>query len=242
MADTISSLNLQLDGFLKPLFENKIFLACLGLFLAVYAGWLAPALPDSVVNFFDTSIGKLIFIFLIAFVASRNVPNSFQVALIVSVIFLITLTVLNNLKMKEAFRNVSMEHFGLMEQMNELLEHADKQKPDEPPSPGANANAGAPGANAGAPGAGAGAGADNVPKPLSCEDVLNKCYSKFDSEQQKQVCGGLFEEPAGAAVPLPVEADFAQNNCGGYIKQCMSEPSRVSTKKYLNMKSSSCAL
>ena len=65
MADTISSLNLQLDSFLKPLFENKIFLACLGLFLAVYSGWLAPALPDKVIHFFDTSFGKLIFIFLI---------------------------------------------------------------------------------------------------------------------------------------------------------------------------------
>jgi hypothetical protein len=236
MADTISSLNLQLDSFLKPLFENKIFLACLGLFLAVYSGWLAPALPDSFVIFFDTPVGKLIFIFLIAFVASRNVPNSFQVALIVSVIFLITLTVLNNLKMKEAFRNVSMEHFGLMDQMNTLLEHADMQKPDEP----VVSDAGAAGAGAGAAGA-AGAG-DNVPKPLSCDDVLNKCYSKFDAEQQKQVCGGLFEEPAGAAVPLPVEADFAQNNCMGYIKQCMSEPSRVSTKKFLNMKASACAL
>jgi hypothetical protein len=240
MADTISSLNLQLDGFLKPLFENKMFLAGLGLFLAVYAGWLAPALPDSVVHFFDTSIGKLIFIFLIAFVASRNVPNSFQVALIVSVIFLITLTVLNNLKMKEAFRNVSMEHFGLMEQMNTLLEHADKQKPDEAADEAANDAPAAPaGAVPSAPGAAPG---DNIPKPLSCEDALNKCYSKFDSEQQKQVCGGLFEEPVGAAVPLPVEADFAQNNCMGYIKQCMSEPSRVTNKKFLNMKSSSCAL
>ncbi len=52
MADTINTVNQQLDAILKPLFENKIFVASLGLFLAIYAGWLAPALPNSVSNFF----------------------------------------------------------------------------------------------------------------------------------------------------------------------------------------------
>ena len=64
MADTINTVNKQLDAILKPLFENKIFVASLGLFLAIYAGWLAPALPNSVIGFFDTAVGKLLFIFL----------------------------------------------------------------------------------------------------------------------------------------------------------------------------------
>ena len=102
MADTINTVNKQLDAILKPLFENKIFVASLGLFLAIYAGWLAPALPNSVIGFFDTAVGKLLFIFLIAFVASRNVPNSLQVALIVAVAYLVTLQIAN--------RRVS-EHF-----------------------------------------------------------------------------------------------------------------------------------
>lgn len=233
MADTINTVNQQLDAILKPLFENKIFVASLGLFLAIYAGWLAPALPNSVIGFFDTAVGKLLFIFLIAFVASRNVPNSLQVALIVSVIFLITLTVLNNLKMKEAFTNLGVEHFGLMSQMRDLLqnpsitEHIDNA---EPPAPGPKQEE--PKKEA--------APANNEPKPLSCDDVLNKCYGEFNPEQQQQVCGGLFEEPSDAAMALPVEADFKQTNCGGYIKQCMSEPKHVSTKKYLNMKATGC--
>lgn len=123
MDATLANANKQLDNILRPLFESRIFLAVLALFFALYAGFLAPALPNGVINFFDTIVGKLLFIFLIAFVASRNVENSLQVALIVSVIFLITLTVLNNLKMKEAFRTIGTEHFSLMNQMRGLVEN-----------------------------------------------------------------------------------------------------------------------
>lgn len=231
MADTVNELNKQLDNVLRPLFENTIFVALLGLFLAVYAGWLAPALPNSVISFFDTSVGKLLFIFLIAFVASRNVPNSLQVALIVSVIFLITLTVLNNMKMKEAFRTMGTEHFELMSQMRELMnnnmmEHVEGDKPAEAPK--ADVPVVAP---------------PTEPKPMDCNGVVNRCYSEFNPEQQQQICNGLFEEPKDNAMELPLENNFNQSNCGGYIRQCMNEPANVSNKddkRFLNMKSSSC--
>ena len=121
MDASIANANQQFDKVLRPLFENRTFLACLGLFFALYAGFLAPALPNRVIMFFDTIPGKLLFIFLIAFVASRNVDNSLQVALIVSVIFLISLVVLNNLKMKEAFRTLGAEHFEMMDQVSKVL-------------------------------------------------------------------------------------------------------------------------
>jgi hypothetical protein len=243
MADTVSELNNQLDNVLRPLFENKIFVALLGLFLAVYAGWLAPALPNTVIGFFDTPIGKLLFIFLIAFVASRNVPNSLQVALIVSIIFMITLTVLNNLKMKEAFRNMGVEHFGLMSQMRELMsnnalmEHvegdkAEQDKKQDPVQP----NPTAPEQPTQPP-------QPSEPKPMSCDGMLNKCYSEFNAEQQQQVCSGLFEEPKDNAMELPLDNNFKQTNCGGYIRQCMADPNNVSSKdnkRFLNMKASSC--
>ncbi len=233
MAFTVQSLNSNLDMVLKPLFENKTFVAALGLFLAVYPGWLAPALPNSVIGFFDTSIGKLVFIFLIAFVASRNVPNSFQVALLVSVGFLITLTVLNNLKMKEAFMNLSVEHFDMMSQMNDLLEHLPESKPadgaDKPTAAVADTKMTLP-------------AAVSEPQPMSCDDMMNKCYSEFTPQQQEQVCNGLFEEPKDTAVPLPLAVDFQSKSCGGYIKQCMADTANVSTKKYLNMKAQSCPL
>ncbi len=120
--DNLSLLNANLDESLRPLFSNKVFLGSVALFFALYAGWLAPKLPNSVIYFFDTIPGKLLFIFIIAFVASRRVENSFQVALVVSVMFLVTLTVLNKVKMQEAFQNLSMEHFNLMGTMQNLMQ------------------------------------------------------------------------------------------------------------------------
>jgi hypothetical protein len=251
MADTVNELNKQLDNVLRPLFDNKIFVGLLGLFLAVYAGWLAPALPNSVIGFFDTPVGKLLFIFVIAFVASRDVPNSFQVALIVSIIFLVTLTVLNNLKMKEAFRNVGAEHFGLMEQMrdlmgrNNLMEHVEG---DMPPANNNAAQAQPPSGVANMTGQPNPAAPEQPvqpapPKPMACDGILNKCYTEFTPEQQQQVCNGLFEEPKDNAMELPLENNFKQTNCGGYIRQCMADPTNVSSKdnkRFLNMKASSC--
>jgi len=119
--DNFSLLNANLDDTIRPLFADKYFLGAVALFFALYAGWLAPKLPNSVIYFFDTIPGKLLFIFIIAFVASRRVENSFQVALVVSVMFLVTLTVLNKVKMQEAFQNLSMEHFNLMGTMQSIM-------------------------------------------------------------------------------------------------------------------------
>jgi uncharacterized membrane protein YjjP (DUF1212 family) len=103
MDKSVEQLNSQLDSVLKPLFENRQVLAGLGLFFALYAGMLAPRLPNSIIYFFDTTLGKFLFIFTIAFVASRNIPNSLNVAVIVSVMFLLAITTLNNTKLQEDF-------------------------------------------------------------------------------------------------------------------------------------------
>lgn len=85
---------------LDSLFNNKTFTTVVSLTLALYAGLAAPALPDSIVYFFDSIVGKLLFLFLIGFVASRNV----QVALMIALAFLITLYVANK-RATEKFLN-----------------------------------------------------------------------------------------------------------------------------------------
>jgi len=76
---------------LNKLFDNKTFIVGMSIFLGVYGALLAPALPNSVILFFDSWFGKLLFLFIIAYVSSRNV----QVALLIAVVFLITLQVAN---------------------------------------------------------------------------------------------------------------------------------------------------
>lgn len=89
--------------------------------LALYAGLAAPKLPNSVVMFFDTMIGKVLFLFLIGFMASRNV----QVALMVAVAYVVTLHVANKRTTEEYINFLKRERF-----MNyyELFATADEVK------------------------------------------------------------------------------------------------------------------
>jgi len=94
-------MDLKLDS-LNALFENKHVATVISLLLALYAGGVAPKLPDSVVLFFDSIVGKLLFTFLIAYVASRNL----QIAIMMSVAFVVTLTIANNRRIVEGYNNV----------------------------------------------------------------------------------------------------------------------------------------
>ena len=71
--------------------KNKNSKLVISLLIALYAGGIAPMLPNNVILFFDTVIGKLLFVFLIAYVASRDV----QVAVMLALAFVVTLTVIN---------------------------------------------------------------------------------------------------------------------------------------------------
>ena len=96
--DTLERINSLLD-------DDK-FATVTSLVIALYAGMAAPALPDSVVLFFDTVVGKLLFLFLIGFMASRNI----RVALMIAVAFVVTLHVVNQ-RNTEKYFNYRRERF-----------------------------------------------------------------------------------------------------------------------------------
>lgn len=85
------------DRLLKHKYLNLLVV----LLIALYAGMAAPALPNFVVTAVDSTVGKLVFLFLIGFVASRNI----QVALMVAVAFVVTLHV-SNTRATERFINL----------------------------------------------------------------------------------------------------------------------------------------
>ena len=119
MENSIDQLNSQLNTVLRPVFDNKMFVAALALFFALYAGRLAPKLPNGVIYFFDSIIGKFLFVFTLAFVASRDLPNAMNISLLISFVFVIGLTTFNSNKLKEQFKQMGMEHFSLMNTFNE---------------------------------------------------------------------------------------------------------------------------
>ncbi len=92
-----------MKNFTKMLTDNKTTSIIVSMLIVLYSVLAAPALPNSVILFFDTWYGKLLFMFLIAFVASHNV----QVALVVSILFLIIL----NMATKLEVENFKQEHF-----------------------------------------------------------------------------------------------------------------------------------
>tara|TARA_B100001093_G_C26843547_1_gene1021693 strand:- start:877 stop:1713 length:837 start_codon:yes stop_codon:yes gene_type:complete len=103
--DTLEQINSMLD--------NDKFSTVASLVIALYAGLAAPALPNSVILFFDTLVGKLLFLFLIGFMASRNV----QVALMIAVAFVVTLHVVNQ-RTTEQYFNFTNENFTTNKNVN----------------------------------------------------------------------------------------------------------------------------
>ncbi len=85
---------------LNKLMENNTLVIVVSIIVALYSALIAPALPNSVIRFFDTLFGKLIFIFLIAYVSSKNI----QVALLISIGFVLTLQLAYKLE-TEHFEN-----------------------------------------------------------------------------------------------------------------------------------------
>lgn len=76
-----------INKILSQVQNNKWVTLSIGLIVALYGAFLAPALPAPIIRFFDTFIGKLLFLFLIAYLSTRNI----QIALIVALAFLVTL-------------------------------------------------------------------------------------------------------------------------------------------------------
>jgi len=219
----VKEINEQMDKVLRPLFANKYFIAFLFAFVGLYSGFLAPKLPNSVIYFFDTTFGKLLFIFLIAFVASRNVPNSFTVALVVSVAFLLTLTVLQKTKVREAFR-ITMEHF-------ENEEEAEKKEKEEDAVEYFEAEK-------------ADAKAKEVEKKMTCEQISDRCAKVNKGEMQTKLCNSSLildssVKPLDAPNLNDLDTVFTENNCKGYLRKCMNDnKSYVKTVEMVDIKPS----
>jgi hypothetical protein len=77
--------------------DNQIVSSVLGLFLVLYAGLAAPKLPRSIAKLFDNPVFRVIILFLVAFMASKNK----SVALIAAVGLVVSFQTLNRHKMND---------------------------------------------------------------------------------------------------------------------------------------------
>jgi hypothetical protein len=86
-----SNTSSNMTNSLEYLTNNKIISAMIGLFLALYAALAAPKLPKSITLWFDNFWFKLGFMFLIAYMSTKDAP----IAIISAVALLVTLQTLS---------------------------------------------------------------------------------------------------------------------------------------------------
>ena len=89
--DISEEFNKHVNGAFKVIDSNRVFSTVLGLFLALYASLAAPALPKAITNIFKSTWFRLIFMFMIAYISTKN-PS---VAIISAVALLVTLQTLH---------------------------------------------------------------------------------------------------------------------------------------------------
>lgn len=108
--DTVNDISRSVDSFLKNVYSNKTANAVIGLFLVLYAGLAAPKLPRSVANIFGNKIFKIVILFLIAYMSSRNI----SVAIIASVALAISMQTFSYHKATKKVQQVVEEEVNNM--------------------------------------------------------------------------------------------------------------------------------
>jgi hypothetical protein len=112
---------------------NGAELVCL-LVLALYAGLAAPALPNVLIEMADSLLGRIVFLFLIGYVASKNI----KVALMVAVAFSVTLHIANKRVTESYINALRYERFvngAGYERFHDEDEHASEETPLTGPPP-----------------------------------------------------------------------------------------------------------
>ena len=87
--------------------ENKYIGTIVSLFLVLYGGLARPALPNFVKQLLANDIFRMLYVFLLAYIAEKNV----QVALVCAVVFMVLNGLWADAEVKEAFESLDEEDF-----------------------------------------------------------------------------------------------------------------------------------
>lgn len=113
-------LNRQLNDVFRPLLTYTPFIIALGIYLTLYFAMEARYMPKSIINFINSSIGKLIVICLIIFMATRDIENSKLSALFLMTIFLVILHYSSEKQIKEEYYNFEYNNTNLLKQLEKF--------------------------------------------------------------------------------------------------------------------------
>jgi hypothetical protein len=88
--------------------ENKYIGTIVSLFLVLYGGLARPALPNFLKQLLSNDIFRMLYVFLLAYIAEKNV----QVALVCAVVFMVLNGLWADAEVKEAFESLDEEDFA----------------------------------------------------------------------------------------------------------------------------------
>ena len=97
--DYLRSYNNDINSLMSPL-EQPLVAGLLRLFLVLYGGMVAPALPDSILKYFGYVPVRIFILFLIVWLANHD-PTT---AILVSVGLVVSMNVLSGKKAFEKFQ------------------------------------------------------------------------------------------------------------------------------------------
>jgi hypothetical protein len=114
--------------------ENKYIGTIVSLFLVLYGGLARPALPNFIKQLLANDIFRILYVFLLAYIAEKNV----QVALVCAVVFMVLNGLWADAEVKEAFESLDEEDFedeepdmGEMDDEIEAFEEMDDELFDD---------------------------------------------------------------------------------------------------------------
>ena len=113
--DIVENISATVNSSLEGIYSNKTSSAVIGLFLVLYAGLAAPKLPKSVAKLFGNSIFRLVILFLVAYMSSRNT----SIAIIATVALVISMQTLSYHEANEKVHQ-QIEEEVMMETAEEL--------------------------------------------------------------------------------------------------------------------------
>ena len=113
--DIVENISATVGSSLEGIYSNKTASAVIGLFLVLYAGLAAPKLPKSVAKMFGNSAFRLVILFLVAYMSSRNT----SIAIIATVALVISMQTLSYHEANEKVHQ-QIEEEVMMEAEEEL--------------------------------------------------------------------------------------------------------------------------
>lgn len=106
--------------------ENKYIGTIVSLFLVLYGGLARPELPNFMKNLLANDIVRVLYVFLLAYIAEKNV----QIALVCAVVFMVLNGLWADSQVKEAFDNLGDVDEDWEEEEPEMFEDDYEEEPE----------------------------------------------------------------------------------------------------------------